>query len=349
MTKRIVVCADGTWSKPEQEDQGKPSSTNVVKIVTAIRPQDANGMTQVVYYHKGVGERGGLWDHLTGGAFGAGISRNIEDIYLFLISNYVPGDELFLFGFSRGAYTARSVAGFIRNSGILKPEYIGMYQDAYELYRDRSDASHPRSERATNFRNQYAWPDFNIRFIGVWDTVGALGIPVTPLRFWTKKRYEFHDVELSSHVDYAYQALAVDERRKPFLPAVWTRQPGAVQTQVLEQAWFPGTHCDVGGGTAHTGLSDGALLWMCDRAAARGLYLDAAKLPQAGEPTAPMADSMTLFYRLLGNGTRTLGAANPLGEEGLHQSTVTRMAQDPHYAPQNLNDFATRRPTVYRP
>jgi uncharacterized protein (DUF2235 family) len=349
MAKRIVICADGTWNKPEQTDQGTSRSTNVVKIVTAVRPQDSKGMTQVVYYHKGVGERGGLWDRLTGGAFGAGISQNIEDIYLFLISNYAPGDELFLLGFSRGAYTARSVAGFIRNSGILKPEFLSKYREAHDLYRDRSDASHPRSEQAVNFRNQYAWPDFNIRFIGVWDTVGALGIPVMPVRFWTKKRYEFHDVELSSHVDYAYQALAIDERRKPFLPAVWKRQPSAIETQVLEQAWFPGVHCDVGGGYPITGLSDGALLWMCDRAAKCSLDLDTNKFPAAGDPKAQIGDSMTLFYRVLGNGTRRLGATNPLGEEGLHQSTMARTTQDPSYQPQNLNVFKAQKPDIYGP
>ncbi|HLQ26561.1 MAG TPA: DUF2235 domain-containing protein [Acidiferrobacterales bacterium] len=349
MAKRTVMCADGTWNKPEQTDQGMPDSTNVVKITTAVRPEDSKGMAQVVYYHKGVGARGGLWDHLTGGAFGRGISRNIEDIYLFLISNYAPGDELFLFGFSRGAYTARRVAGFIRNCGILKPEFMSKYKEAYDLYRDRTDATHPSSERAVNFRKQYSWPDFNIRFIGVWDTVGALGIPVTPLRFWTKKRYEFHDVELSSHVDYAYQALAIDERRKPFLPAVWKRQPGSVQTQILEQAWFPGVHCDVGGGYPITGLSDGALLWMCDRAAKCGLDLDATKLPKAGDPNAQMGDSMTLFYRVLGKGTRRLGATNPLGEEGPHQSTMARTTSGRSYQPQNLKVFEAQKPDIYRP
>src|SRR5713101_3740691 len=124
MAKRIVVCADGTWNTPEQTEEGKACATNVAKLASAVAPQDGLGQTQVVYYHPGVGERGGLWDHVTGGAFGVGLSANIEDIYLFLATNYRAADELFLFGFSRGAYTVRSLAGLIRNAGILKREFM---------------------------------------------------------------------------------------------------------------------------------------------------------------------------------------------------------------------------------
>ncbi len=109
-----------------------------------------------------LGEQGGLWDKITGGAFGMGISANIRELYLFLVQNYHPRDQIFLFGYSRGAYTVRSVGGLIRNCGILRPQHVGRVGEAY------------------------AWPDAPIELIGVWDTVGALGIPVTPLRFWTK-------------------------------------------------------------------------------------------------------------------------------------------------------------------
>jgi uncharacterized protein (DUF2235 family) len=348
MNKRLVICADGTWNEPGQKEGRKACPTNVVKLAKAVLKQDSTHTVQIVYYHKGVGEKGGVWDHVTGGAFGIGISSNIEDIYLFLIGNYSPGDELFLFGFSRGAYTIRSVAGFIRNCGILTSAYMEKYQEAYNLYRDRTDATHPNSDRARTFRSHYSHPDFNIRFIGVWDTVGALGIPVTPLKFWTKSQFEFHDVQLSSYVDAAYQALAIDEKRKPFLPAVWTRPSDYAGPQILEQAWFPGVHCDVGGGYPTTGLSDGALLWMCDRAMKQGLVLDTTHLPSKGEATGVMSDSMTLYYRALGDGTRTLGTKNPTGLEGVHQSTVDRKDSGHKYLPHNLERFLNTNPVIYK-
>src|SRR5207245_7741604 len=137
----LVICGERTWNQPEQTDRGMPADSNVVKLARAVLPQDPNGIPQIILYHKGVGERAGLWDHLTGGAFGVGISANIEDIYLFLVNNYQPGDELFLFGFSRGAYTVRSLAGLIRKCGILRRENLRRYEDDYNLYRERTDES----------------------------------------------------------------------------------------------------------------------------------------------------------------------------------------------------------------
>jgi len=325
--KNIVICADGTWNKPDQVG----TATNVVKIARAVNPVDRAGNPQVVYYHKGVGARGGVWDQLSGGAFGAGISSNIEEIYLFLLSNYQPGDVLYLMGFSRGAYTVRSVAGLIRNCGILKREHLTLYDDAYDLYRDRDMNSGPNSARALKFRKDYSHPDFNIHFIGVWDTVGALGVPVTPLRFWNKKHFEFHDVELSGRVNHAYQALAIDEKRKPFLPSVWKKQATSPASQVLEQAWFPGVHSNIGGGYRNTGLSDSALNWMAARAKKAGLSLTLNPPPRPN-PDDTMNDSMTLFYRMAGNGTRSPGKDLPTSNECLHVS----VSQRTNYNPDNL-------------
>lgn len=341
--KRLVVLADGTWNEPGQKQRGKAAPTNVVKLAAAVQPSDAQGVPQIVYYHEGVGENGGIWDRLNGGAFGTGISRNIQDLYRFLCINYAPGDEVWLFGFSRGAYTARSLAGLIRNCGLLKREHLPRIGEAYALYRERGADSSPGSERAQAFRTVYGWPEFGVHFIGVWDTVGALGIPVTPLRFWTKSLYEFHDVALSRTVRHAYQALALDEHRRPFVPAVWQRQAGAPATQVLEQAWFPGVHCNVGGGYADAGLSDGALLWMWDRASRAGLLLQEEARPQS-HADAAMHDSMTWFYRLLGRRTRRPGL-EPAGAEGVHQTSLQRR----HYMPDNLRDFLAQHPPTYRP
>ncbi len=346
--KRIALFADGTWSRPDQDSGGRPAPTNVVKLSIAVASQDASGVDQVVYYQSGLGERGGWWARLTGGAFGLGLSADIQALYLFLVQNYRPGDQLFLFGFSRGAYAVRSLAGLIRNCGILRPQSVGRYAQAYALYRDRSPRSHPNAPQSVAFRESYSWAASPIEFIGVWDTVGALGIPVTPLRFWTKPFYEFHDVALSSHVRYAYQALALDERRAAFAPALWHSQPHAT-TQVLEQAWFPGVHGDVGGGRASAGLSDGALLWMADRAARCGLALDASLLPPHGDPDAPMGHSVTGVYRLLGCRVRQPGLTNPSGQEGVHTSTLLRHATLPDYRSPELERFLATRPVTYLP
>src|SRR3954469_15317001 len=117
MLRRLVVCADGTWNQPAEDDHGVPAPTNVVKLQQAIRAVDSKGVSQIVYYHKGVGTND-LLDHVAGGAFGEGLDDIIKDCYQFLVNNYADGDEVYLFGFSRGAYTARSLAGLIRNSGL---------------------------------------------------------------------------------------------------------------------------------------------------------------------------------------------------------------------------------------
>ncbi|HEX7928618.1 MAG TPA: DUF2235 domain-containing protein, partial [bacterium] len=332
--RRLVICADGTWNTPDKRSE----RTNVVRLTEAALPRDKAGVTQIVKYHKGVGTGDG-WDRITGGAFGDGLSENIQDLYLFLIHNYQPGDHVFLFGFSRGAYTARSLAGLIRNSGVLKPEHTTRAKDAYTLYRDRSPGAHPKSEKAVKFRQQYAWPEFNIRCIGVWDTVGALGIPLSAFRFWNKAQYEFHDTDLSSHVDFAFHALAIDERRKPFLPTLWKKQATSPPSQVLEQAWFPGVHSDVGGGYPQTGLSDGAFAWMMNRAGKAGLAVDPTRV-KAGNPDGRMHDSMTAMYRLLGPKERTPGSVLPQGFESLHVSTTTRK----NYNPRQLLGFKKQTP-----
>src|SRR6266540_1375162 len=224
MSKRLVLCCDGTWNTAEQK-----SPTNVTKLYNALAREDAAGNEQRPFYHVGVGVKPS--ERIRGGAFGFGLSRNVKDTYRFIVENFEPGDELFFFGFSRGAFTARSTAGFVRNSGILRRENIDRVDQAYALYRSRS--AHPRGEEAQLFRNSYSH-ETRIRFIGVWDTVGALGIPLSGLRLvnLVNRRWQFHDTELSSTVDAAFQALAIDEQRGPFRPAIWTR----TGSQTCEQA-----------------------------------------------------------------------------------------------------------------
>lgn len=340
MRKRWIICTDGTWDAPEQVDEGTPSPTNVYKLAAAVLPYDRTGIPQTVFYHTGVGERGGIRDHVWGGALGEGLSKNIKDIYLLLVLNYSPGDELFLFGFSRGAYTARSLAGLIRNSGILKNEYALKYQEAYELYRGRTSKTHPSAPLSVEFRKKFSWPDFNIKFMGVWDTVGALGIPFQGVQL---KRFQFHDVELSSHVDFAYQALAIDEKRKLFIPALWTKQPSAPASQVLEQVWFPGVHCNIGGGYQDAGLSDCAFDWIWRKAELCGLALDAQQKPTPN-PQGFLRDSVTGLFRLLQIETRTLGMQLPTSHEYLSHLAQQRQALLSDYQPKNMLNFLENNP-----
>jgi uncharacterized protein (DUF2235 family) len=173
----------------------------------------------------GVGTTRG--ERIRGGAFGFGLSRDIRDTYRFLVQNFEPGDELFFFGFSRGAFTARSTVGLIRNSGILGREHADRVDEAYALYRSRSSQTHPRSVEAL-FRRSYSH-ETRIRFIGVWDTVGALGVPLSGLRLLNliNRRWQFHHTDLSTTVDGAFQALAIDEKRGPFQPTIWAQQAHA--------------------------------------------------------------------------------------------------------------------------
>lgn len=270
MAKRLVVCCDGTWNTPDQTTDGKPTPTNVAKVAMALAPRDDEGREQRLFYHRGVGTTRS--DRLLGGAFGAGLFRDVCETYRFVVQNYQPGDELFFFGFSRGAYTARSTAGLIRNAGVLHRDNADQIGQAYALYRNGNTNTNPRSVAAALFRKMYS-EETDIRFIGVWDTVGALGIPSVggwlARRF--NRRYEFHDTTLSSRVGEAYQALAIDERRGPFVPTIWSQSNTAPPTQRLEQVWFTGSHSDVGGGNRQHGLSDIALLWMLEKARGAGL------------------------------------------------------------------------------
>jgi len=333
--KRIVLCADGTWNHPDQVDRGQSRPSNVAKIALSVAPE-GNGARQALFYDKGVGT---AWNQrLLGGAFGAGLNRNIGDIYKFLADQYVPGDEVYLFGFSRGAYTVRSVAGLIRNAGLLKRHYLHLFKDGFRLYRRRDKASHPTAIEATLFRKMYSY-DVRIRFIGVWDTVGAYGIPLRGLRSVNRLLgLEFHDVRLSRYVDFAYQALAIDEKRAPFTPTLWEQHPEA-RGQTLEQRWFSGVHTNVGGGYEDTGLSDLAFEWLRSEAEACGLVFDPAEI--AALKVSPRWDgelrnSKTGLYVLTRDCNRPIGAAGAGGKELVNESALERYRKDSTYRPPEL-------------
>jgi len=348
--KRIVVCCDGTWDKPGNKDRGQLVETNVEKMYDAIETKNPL-VRQVKYYGQGVGTSYSISDQLLGGGTGAGIDRNIQDAYKFLMWTYEPGDEIYFFGFSRGAYTVRSLAGFIRNCGILKPEFLHLVSEAYHLYRDRSGITHPDSDLMKAFKKSYGIEqETAIKFLGVWDTVGALGIPLSLFAWWNRK-YQFHDVKLSSQIKFAYHALAVDEQRKSFAPTLWevSTKQDAANTQVSEQVWFPGTHSNVGGGYVDSGLSNITLKWMIDKAKNGGLefdedYVKEIEFNSSGE----LRGTNTLAYKILGLFWRSVNntswvdrkappAASPSNRnERIHYTCMERLHKVKHYKPKNL-------------
>jgi uncharacterized protein (DUF2235 family) len=344
VSKRLVLCCDGTWNTPDQTSGGHPCPTNVTKLALGVADTGDDGKQQRVFYHRGVGTS--RWERLRGGAFGFGLSRDVKDTYRFIVENFEPDDELFFFGFSRGAFTARSTAGLVRNAGILRRECADRLDEAYELYRDR--ASHPRGTESQLFRRSYSH-ETRIRFIGVWDTVGALGVPLNGLR-WVNafnRRWQFHDTDLSTTVDAAFQALAIDEKRRPFEPAIWRQQEDA-QHQRLEQVWFAGVHCDVGGGYPDAALADIALLWIADRARSCGLGSRPDAFPSvvpAGatnevvvvgpDAMGELHESRTAFYRLLRPFVRPIGNKDQVHEYAA-STAVQRRAKDPRYTPPGL-------------
>jgi uncharacterized protein (DUF2235 family) len=254
--KRLVVCADGTWNTRDQidDDSGKRRPTNVTKVARGVKPRDAHGVDQIVMYHDGLGT-GGPLDTVTGGAFGAGIENNIRLLYRFLVYNWEPGDEIFLFGFSRGAFTVRTLAGFMSFVGLVEKKDDYFVPDLYACYEANKGPGTPEWQRAhRRIHGPRACPP--ITFVGVWDTVGSLGAPGLLGWLFNSRKYQYHQVGISREMQHAYHALAIDERRKPFKPTLWERPAGWAGT--LEQAWFCGVHTNVGGSCRRDGLANEA-------------------------------------------------------------------------------------------
>ncbi|MGI4854470.1 MAG: DUF2235 domain-containing protein [Janthinobacterium lividum] len=273
--KRIILCADGTWNTPPGVDS-KGGGTNVWKIYCAL-PDTPD---QLKFYDSGVGTGGNAFDKLTGGAIGQGLFDKVQDCYSFLSHVYDPGDSIYLLGFSRGAYTARSVGGMIAAFGVpsknlsnsTTPEIFAAYR---ETDKDK------RKALKAHLKDSYGLEDARIAMVGVWDTVGSLGVPGTLFEGFNSSKYGFLDTTLSDCVDRAFHAVSIDERRASFMPALWTNKDGTYRDNDarVEQVWFPGGHCDVGGSYPDSQLADIALGWMMWKAKECGLqfYPDAEK------------------------------------------------------------------------
>lgn len=331
--KRLVVCCDGTW---QQLTSSYP--TNVVKIAQAVKPFANNRIPQIVFYDEGIGT-GNEVDKLTGGVFGWGIDKNIQDAYRFLCLNYSEGDEIYLFGFSRGAYTVRSLAGLIYCSGLLSRTNIRSAPEAYNVYRDRDIT--PHHPEAQKFRLSYG-ERVPIKLLGCWDTVGSLGvpdqIPFVPIDEWINAKYKFHDTELSPIIQNARHAVAVDELRKVYNVTPMQRTDHPESSQVLRQVWFSGTHGCVGGGSQEQrGLSDIALQWMMNEVTELGLELDPTRVENGICPdhTIDFDNELRGIYKLTGQLLREVTD----NFDCLHESVKKRWRDQDDYRPENLLKF----------
>ena len=334
MPKKIILFSDGTWNKPEQKDRDRLSPSNVVKIARALEAYDNDGLEQRRFYDRGVGAEGGMFNKILGGMTGLGISKNIKDLYEFLVNNYEEEDKIYCFGFSRGAYTVRSLCGLINKCGLLRKNHINNIDAAYSLYRKRwLNKDHPK---AINFRSGYSI-EVKIHFIGVWDTVGALGFPTPFLRLLTRPLYRFHDEKLSPIVLNAFQALAIDECRVHFTPSIWKKE-GVQNYQTVEQVWFPGVHTNNGGGYVDAGLSDISFLWMKSKAEKCGLKFNDDYINRMINPDSfgELRNSRKLFYLLFRKFIRPINKDENINEF-VHMSALERMNEITiSYTPENL-------------
>jgi uncharacterized protein (DUF2235 family) len=329
----IIVCADGTWNRPE-EDLEKDFPTNVLRLARAIEPSDRR-VKQHVFYDWGLGS---YHDRLTAGVIGRGIQKNILDGYRYIIQNYSSGDKLYLFGFSRGAYTARALSGLINNCGIVKRPDARLIIEAWRIYKSPSAKNHPEGDASKAFRMKHSHPARDVHFIGVWDTVGALGIPFSVMGLFESDD-EFYDAKMGGNVAIARHALAIDEQREDFQPTIWTPRLGVD----LKQVWFAGVHADVGGSyppDKATGFraSDIPLEWMLHEAEIAGLIIEPHIRESLTDGTkGKLHNSRKQVFRY----KRPLH--RPLIVEGkptkIHPSVKARYLADKKYRPKKLKEL----------
>ena len=356
--KRIAIFLDGTWNKLE-------NNTNVWRLRSLCDPKATD---QIAYYSKGVGTSFG--ESVRGGVEGYGIDDEIMDAYTWLTQAFEPDDEIFIFGFSRGAYTARSLSGFISKCGVLIPGAPLSIEQLYARYR-RSGAptinalihgSKP-TDLEERWITKYCVPT-KIKMVGVWDTVGSLGSPIASVRKKVEE-YRFLDTHLRLNNEYAFHALAIDENRKQFEPTLWNKTSNIVPSPAdpperplsqVEQRWFVGAHANVGGGYASDVLAQPPLEWLMGKAAAFGLRFRDGFVADGQSPGSPITDSYAdfgwglvrflsrRFYRPIGadpdkGATRATERIN----ETIDGTVFDRWRGNPDYRPPNLKDWAARR------
>jgi uncharacterized protein (DUF2235 family) len=357
---RIAVFCDGTWNSPHI-----PERTSVFKIYEAVESDFDKG--QLTAYFAGIGTDspfdGPVKSFLNtwgGGAFGWGLDSKVKLAYQFLAQAYREGDEIYLFGFSRGAFTARSVAGMIRKCGIVKDTSPDGINRAFELYQTKGDAGHPDAKDVWAQRREMS-PEFatsqedldmraddsklvNIAYVGVFDTVGARGIPVSIFgvfaTLWNQK-YKFHDMKLSSLVRSARHALAVDERRVFYVPARWdnldTRNAGEVGPfRPYQQTWFVGTHSIVGGSGATQELAVIPMEWLL-RGADKLALKQGADMPHVAPDAEVATEEVKAEWGLLKKWRKAPG-----GSDEVHASVKARVKARSEYRPKTLSSFISK-------
>ena len=374
--KRIAMFLDGTWNTVSD-------NTNVWRLHALCAKKSADGLDQVLYYDEGVGTQ--LGERFRGGIFGYGLDRSIKSAYRWLVETYSPGDEIFVFGFSRGAFTARSLVGLVARCGLLQPGAPLSLEEVFERYRNglglrplyrleyerrelRRRAKHggsatdappicpPTREEASLLAYCKRVP---IKMIGVFDTVGALGVPLGTSHW-------FHNTHLSTIYKHSYHALGIDEHRAAFAPTLWTRftphQPDSSvrqmnrQVNTTEQRWFIGAHANVGGGYADNRLSQLPLAWMVAKAQSHGLTFRYPVVIEKDTHRDPIIDSYRKFmyglyakftsrhHRTIGTPRRTvsMGYSDTVNET-IDPSVFARWRDDPYYRPLGLVEWGARR------
>ncbi|EPT03844.1 hypothetical protein FOMPIDRAFT_98888 [Fomitopsis schrenkii] len=363
--KRLIVCCDGTWQDGIVVN-AKWKYTNVLRLARTIRHTDERlnpSIHQIVFYQSGIGSAHNLYSEVVDGTTGASLGNKVEEAYAFLAQNYQPGDEIYLFGFSRGAYTARTIASLIGDIGVLDRTEMDHFSDIFVSLQKRAKSTDPEEiQKLDTFLARWTGPSapgmvradrgpggFSVKCIGVWETVGSVGLP-EELAIHSEKTTSllgFRDKKLGPHVERAYHALALNEPRADFDCAKFEQTDlGREKGQILKQCWFTGCHSDVGGGYQQHDLADLTLTWMAanigDILALNYEYL--MTLPQPVKPWGqlPPHTPLTGVYKLAKTIQRTLPTVtNDITYETVHSSVL----EQPHVLPQ-LAENIKRNPSL---
>jgi len=360
--KRLVVFLDGTWNSVD-------SNTNVWRMRALCAAKGKDDKPQLVYYEVGV-------NGFLGGIFGQGLDENIRLAYEWLVENYNDGDEIFIFGFSRGAFTARSLAGLVALEGILKAgSPIGLTElfDRYKKGNEKTIWTLKDKEASgdtSKLTDQEKWllkysQPAKVKVVGVWDTVGSVGVAAGNIRGISRSQFDYLQTGLFIPIQNGYHALAIDEHRNDFAPTLWDvhhrKDPNAPippprPLSGVEQRWFVGAHANVGGGYEGDLLAQAPLRWMMKKAESHGLSFRSEVYPDGDALKGSIADS----YRSFGSGLyslvfpphyRTIGREPDVREDGSHinvnetidASVFQRWRADPTYRPANLVEWAQRK------
>ncbi|KAG2154796.1 hypothetical protein DEU56DRAFT_770372 [Suillus clintonianus] len=344
--KRIIVCCDGTWQDGVMVKECW-KRTNILKLSRGLNHADERSgvpIQQIVYYQCGVGSAQNLYSQYVDGATGGSLGEKVQEAYAFISQNYHPGDEIFLFGFSRGAYTARMVAMFIGAIGVLDRTDMDHFPDIFFWYQQLGKETDPKKiEQLEASLSKWTSHDsrgksradsdndsFSIKCVGVFDTVGSVGLPeeLTHKSPSTKSIFGFPNNELGEHIERAYQALAINETRLDFDCCKFAQTEGGRRKgQILKQCWFSGEHSDIGGGWQEHDLSDITLTWMVANIGDM-LSIDIAYIASLPDPVAPWGeqhphDPRTGIFVLSGTNVRKLPTVTDnITHETIHPSVL---------------------------